>query len=397
MMVKIIKPKNKGGALVLMTGIGVAMMILSLTIILLGGHGRLIAARTGQKVRARTAADAGMVDAIFKMNKKLIDEAVWDNSTLPSASISFAETPVSFNYSVSGLPSTSFTITSTGTSGITQENVYAILAVGSYWKGIGVKENVDIKLGTEFSTIPEGGDIQIRTNSIEANAMRFKAFVSIPGDVIYGHGGDEETVVDTKATTVIEGATYEAEEPLLFPPVSPPDPPLPYQGSINASGQITGDGQYDMIDIPQSGLLEVTAPSTIYITGNAVGVAMILGQDSQLVIKAGASLNLYLGGNLEDKNSMGLYNENPQADTFKIFGLPTCTQMDLKAKSDLYAAIYAPDAVINLFNSGTFTGAIVGNSFYMKNSGVFIYDTSLAYGFIDDPAAVFDLVRWWED
>ena len=71
--------------------------------------------------------------------------------------------------------------------------------------------------------------------------------------------------------------------------------------------------------------------------------------------------------------------------------------MDLKAKSDLYAAIYAPDAVINLFNSGTFTGAIVGNSFYMKNSGVFIYDTSLAYGFIDDPAAVFDLVRWWED
>ncbi|UCD29445.1 MAG: hypothetical protein JSV03_02885, partial [Planctomycetota bacterium] len=98
------KPKNKGGALVLITGIGVVMTLLGLTLILLGGHGRLNAARTGLKVRARCAADAGMAEAIFKMNKKLVDETVWDNSTLPSASLAFANTPASFNYSVSGTP-----------------------------------------------------------------------------------------------------------------------------------------------------------------------------------------------------------------------------------------------------------------------------------------------------
>jgi hypothetical protein len=222
--------------------------------------------------------------------------------------------------------------------------------------------------------------------------------VTVPGDVIFGPGGNAEEVIDAKDTTVIEGETYPAAETLLFPPVSPPDPLPPYAGSITDSNTIVfTDGMYDMIDVPQSGRLEITGECTIYVIGNAVGVAMVLGQDSELIIRAGASLDLYLGGNLEDKNSMGVYNENPQADTFKIYGLPTCTQIDLKAKSDLYAAIYAPDADINLFNSGTFTGAIVGNSFYMKNSGVFIYDTTLASGSIDDPAAVFDLVLWWED
>ena len=94
---------------------------------------------------------------------------------------------------------------------------------------------------------------------------------------------------------------------------------------------------------------------------------------------------------------MGITNENPQANTFTIYGLPTCLQIDLKAKSDLYSAVYAPSADINLFNNGDFTGAVVGNSFYMKNSGNFVYDTILASASIDDPTARFVVERWWED
>jgi hypothetical protein len=394
MKIKTRKPKNKGGALVLMTGIGVAMMILSLTIILLGGHGRLMAARTGQRIRARTAADAGLTDAIFEMNKKLVAEAHWDNSTLPSDSATVDPMPASFNYTVSGSPP-SFTITSTGTSGYMQENVYVILFVDSFWHGVGVKETVDIKLGTEFGTLPEDGSITIRTNSTESNAMTFKAFVNIPGDVIYGPGGDGEEVIDAKATTVIEGQTYAAAEELTFPDVTPPDDPVPTYVATPITTDTTiagGSWQYDYINLGNSAILEITGPTVLYITGTTT-----LNYNAEIIVRVGGSLDLYLGDDLVNQNSVGFSNENEDSTKLKIYGLPGCTEMDLKAKSDFYGAVYAPNANIDLFNSGDFIGAIVGNSFDMKNSGRFIYDTSLASVFIDDPAACFTVQRWWED
>jgi hypothetical protein len=375
-----------------MTGIGVVMVMLSLTLILLGMHGRLNAARTGLRIRARCAADAGMVHAIFKMNKKLIDEAVWDNINLPLASVAFVQTPASFNYSISGAPPT-FTITSTGTCGLLQENVYVVLNVGSYLKGIGVKETIDVKLGTTFGTLPAGGDIVIRSNSTESDAIGFKAFVTIPGDVIIGPGGDIDTVIDTKATTTIEGETYAASEELIFPPVVPPTGTTYVGIPITTTTTIAGGSwRYDTINLGNGAVLSITGPTLLYVTGTTT-----LNNAAEVAVKFGGSLELYLGGDLVNQNSVGFSNETDDSTNLKIYGLPGCTEMDLKAKSDLFAAVYAPSADINLFNSGAFIGAVVGNSFDMKNSGSFVYDTNLAAIFIDDPAANFDIKRWWED
>jgi hypothetical protein len=375
-----------------MTGIGVAMMILSLTIILLGGHGRLVAARTGLKVRARAAADAGMADAIFKMNKKLVDEAVWDNGTLPAAMTTVEPMPASFNYTVSGSPlSGSFTITSTGTCGNMQENVYANLVVDSYWHGIGVKEDVYVRV-VDFGTIPEGEDISIRTNSTESNAMTFKAFVDIPGEVIYGPGGESEVVIDAKASTNFKYPPYAAAEKLDFPPVDPPTGTT-HEDPITTDTTIDGGShEYDYINLGNSQVLTINRPSVLYVTGTTT-----LNNSAEVIVAPGGSLELYLGGDLVNQNSVGFSNETGDSSKLKIYGLPGCTQMDLKAKSDLYASVYAPEADITLFNSGSFIGAVVGNSFDMKYAGSFIYDTSLSSVNINDPAACFTVQRWWED
>jgi hypothetical protein len=118
---------------------------------------------------------------------------------------------------------------------------------------------------------------------------------------------------------------------------------------------------------------------------------------SEIVVQPGGSLELYLGGNLEDKNSAGFTNNTNDPAALKIYGLPTCTSMDFKAKSNIYAALYAPSAAITLYNSATFYGAICATSMEMKNSSSVSFDDRVMAVPIDDTAAVFETERWWED
>jgi len=396
------RTKSKGVTLVLVTVIGIIVVILSLTMIQLGYHARVMAARTVHGILARCAADAGMANAIFLMNKKLIDEATWDNSSLPSSAdvVLLGDMPPPFSrfsYSVTGDSGAGFQITSTGICGMTtQKQVHTTLEIGSYFRGIGVEEEVNVKLGTTFDTIGPGlpSDLEIRSNTTDRGAMIFKAFVTVPGDVVCGPGGDPAEVIDCKATTVIEGETYAASETLVFPDVPVPDN-MVYSGSITDPCTVIstpGRYQYDTINVPQSGILKIATSCVIYVTG-----PMILNQGSEVIVQSGASLELYLGVRLEDKNSIGMTNETLDARCLRIYGLPTCTDIDLKAKSDLHAAVYAPDADLDLFNAGDIYGAFVAESFEMKNSATFYYDTNLKSLGIDDPAALFIVGRWWED
>jgi hypothetical protein len=149
--------------------------------------------------------------------------------------------------------------------------------------------------------------------------------------------------------------------------------------------------KYDTINLPNSGVLRIQAPTTIYVVGPT-----ILNNASEIFIEGDGALHLYLGGNLEDKNSTGFTNDTFDATRLKIYGLDTCLHIDLKAKSDFYGAVYAPEADIDLYNGGDFYGSIAATSFEMKNSGNFYYDRRLSEVDINDAAAVFKVVRWWE-
>jgi len=390
------KSRNRGVTLVLITTIGAIVSILGLAMIHLGYHSRMLAARNVQSVTARCAADAGMADAIFQMQKKIVTEQPWDNTTIPTASnVNLVGANSEYSYTISGAWATGYQIDATGTNGPLTRMTHTTLLVGSYWEGIGVRETVDVKVNSSFGVVGPGlpSDMVIRTNSTKANSIILKSFVTVPGDIVVGPGGDPAVVIEPKDSTVILGECYPATETLVFPDVQPPAN-MAYMGSLTNGLTISTPGRYqfDTINIPNGDILSISAGVVIYVTGK-----MTLNQSAEVIVESTGSLELYLGTSLEDKNSTGFSNLTDLATSLKIYGLPTCTDIDLKAKSTLAAAVYAPDADISLYNSGDFIGAITGNSFDMKNSGNFYFDTRLMYVDINDPAAVFVVGRWWEN
>ena len=70
--------------------------------------------------------------------------------------------------------------------------------------------------------------------------------------------------------------------------------------------------------------------------------------------------------------------------------------MRFKNSSDLYGTIYAPNADVIMDNSAKVYGAVVAESFNMKNSGVFMYDASLRDVRINDEAVCFTITNWHE-
>ena len=229
-----------------------------------------------------------------------------------------------------------------------------------------------------------------------------KAGVVVPGDVIIGPGGDPEDVIDTKASTTIEGDSYAAKDEIDFPSVVVPEP-LASMGSTGYAysfgvgiGSPNGVGtqhiKLNSISIPQSGVQELYGPCVVYVIGQT-----ILGQDSALVIKPGSSLTLYLGGNMEAKNAVGIINETGDASALKIYGLDSCYKIDLKAKGDtFFGYVYAPNADLDVYAANQMAGAFVGKSFNLKSSVDFVYVPPPWSAGNNDPDSYL-MQRWWEE
>ena len=113
----------------------------------------------------------------------------------------------------------------------------------------------------------------------------------------------------------------------------------------------------------------------LYVTGN-----LVLGNSSAIEVDDSfpdSSLTIYLSGNLDSKNSSSVNNSTEVPDKCKIYGLDTCTKMDFKNSSDLYAVVYAPQADIVFHNSASIYGSLIGKSLDFKSASNLYYDASL--------------------
>jgi len=406
--------KNKRGlTLVLVTTIGVIVGILAMAMVQLGYHARMAGVRNVQALSARCAADAGMAEALYKMQQTLISVGTWTSA--PPSVATYTDLPGSFakyRYTITGGPTAGYTVDASGICGPMTRMTHARIKVSSYWKGIGVKDTVIVDNKPDFRVydpIGSGDIFEIRSNATNRSALQFKAIVTVPGDVLCGPGVPESaipSVIDTKDKTVIMGECYSADKPLDFPDVSAPATPDPSAPEIKVTTTMpilplstTGVHQYLAIQMPNSGILEISAPVAdpnypviVYVQGT-----MGMNTASQVVVDSGSALALYLGGNLTNNNSVGFINNTNDPRRLKIYGLPGCLSIDLKNSSEMYAAIYAPEADITMFNSAGFSGAVTGKSFTLKESGIFEFDTRLRSVNINDPAAQFVIDRWWEN
>ncbi len=395
-------------------GMALAMVLLLMIILFAIGTGLLGLSRTTQvlairncnDIIARSAADAGLAKAIFEMNEKL-KVTPWDDSTLPMAT-NVALTNgggASFSYTITKDINDDdvYIVVSTGTSAQAQRQVISTLRLkGLFEYGLLTKETITVGGNTQVDGYDSGTDdeaqLMIGTLSIAPDNIILGNGSVIDGDVFVGFGGDTETVIQNLGA-VINGQTYVFDEGIMFPVIIPPS--LPVMGTINVAGTtVVGpadNGTYTTMILQDFGILRIDGGDVVlHMTGDVV-----MNSSSQIQVYAGSSLTLYVDGNMvgDSLNNLEINNYTGIPVGLKLCLMGEDEQtLEFKNNSDLFMAIYAPNADVIFKNNTNFRGSIVAKSVYMQNNSVFYYDKALQSESIGDSKTGMSFVidRWQE-
>ena len=398
-MNKLLQSKKRGSAIPLAVVAVLILLAMGTGLLSLGLHSRINSIRTASDIAARSAADAGLIKALFEMNEKLKVEP-WNDSSLPlGTNISLPNCDAVFSYTVTGDLSSGYTVESTGISGQAQRTVSCTLQLqGPFEAAIFTENGMELNNSAVvdwYNNTEDDKIMQIGTNNTASGSVVLRNSATVYGDVVVGMGGDPSVVINDYGATVT-GDTRALTERYVMQPVTVPEwlESLPSSGAIpndTNDTTITTSARYSSIDLGNSETVTISGDITLYITGG-----IILGNSAELGIEEGASLTLYLGGDFEGKNSSTVNNETQDAQKLKIYGLDSCETIQFKNSSDFYGAIYAPNADVVMNNSANIYGSVVSKSFDQRNSGTFNYDVTLRDVSINDEAVYFAITNWHE-
>ncbi len=453
-LIKKYRKFRRGSILAFVVLIGVVLALLGAAMLQMGFGARLNSSLSVFAITAREAADAGISDALYKMNAALnfdgtINPALWPPDV---TGVPLANSNANYSYTITGPfpnpvgPYPYWEITSIGN--VSQQDrkshtVHVRSMREPFWFGVGVKENFDLYGDGIFESYPPGTEFEgsVRTNSIENDAITLHSDTIIPGDVAIGPDGDTTYAIKTPSdTATIEGDSYASLNYLDFPdaelPVAPwiPGPVLTFNTVTTPDGHTisrailpTGAYQYNNLYItPISG----TEWTEVVTTGNVLinvvndmrisnGCKLVIGDMD--VITGPDLLRVYLGRSIPqneaDRSSFiaengsgivtlpriidGAPEPYPHAVDFRIYGLPSCKStgqnpaITLHNSSEFWGVIYAPEARILINNSSNVYGSFIGKSMEIHNSGAFYYDTRIPGEYNEGPY-FFGLSRWWE-
>ena len=196
--------------------------------------------------------------------------------------------------------------------------------------------------------------------------------------------GDEGSVY-TNGTTpgcIYIGPNGEVRGNVYYPPGAGPE-------VVSNKGRITGsilespsETTFVPFDVP-AGAVEITPiKSTTVLSG---GTYVIRGNPA-IDLKGNSSLTclgpviLYLDGDANIGGN-GIATAGNLPANLRIFGLQNCTQVNISGNGALYAAVYAPNADIDLNgagSSGVVFGSLAGKTVSFQGNGTIIhYDTAL--------------------
>ncbi len=392
--------KKRGSAIPLAVVAVLILLAMGTGLLRLGLNSRIYSIRTTSDIAARSAADAGLIKALFEMNEKLKVEP-WNGSSLPQeTNTSLPNCDAVFSYTVTGDLGSGYTIESTGISGQAQRTVSCTLQLrGPFEAAIFTEDGMELKNSAVvdwYNNTEDDKIMQIGTNSTASGSVVLKNSATVYGDVVVGVGGDPGVIINDYGATVT-GDTRALTERYVMQPVTVPE----WLESLPSSGAIPNDtndttiitsARYSSIDLGNNETVTISGGDiTLYITGD-----IILGNSAELGIENDASLILYLGGDFEGKNSSAVNNLTKDAKKLKIYGLDSCETIQFKNSSDLYGAIYAPNADVVMNNSANIYGSVVSKSFDQRNSATFNYDVTLRDVSINDEALYFTITNWHE-
>jgi hypothetical protein len=387
--------------LVLLTG--VILLITGAGLLSLGLNSRTLAIRNATRIAARCAADAGLTKAICEMNERL-ENPLCGSYLVLAINEALPNCDATFSYSTVAKKDGEYIVRSVGKCGASQSTVYGRVRLqGRSEHGILVQDTISLKAGTLVdgfnSSDPTNTNVELQmgTTSILPDSIILNNGVVVDGDVLVGVGGDVNTVIkDLGAKTRYR---YCMLEEMDFPTVTLPA--LPNKGTINAHSKTIiihpkDSGEYNSITLKrgnQPAKLEITGGEVVlHITGD-----IDLGQDCEIEVKKGASLSLYVDGDILAGEDSGFNNQNVPAN-LKLWGLNEGEQQfQLNAKSEYFGQLYAPCATVTVRAKGNLYGAFTAKSFDMKSGGNIFYDGALRNVDLNDEGVRFILTRWRQE
>jgi len=391
---------RRGAILPLVIFVAVLIVMVGGSILALSVHSQTFSTRAAQQVRARAAADAGVTHALLCMNNKLAG-GPWSDASLPQlTNQSLPNTNATFSYSVSGSQAAGYTVTSTGTFAPFSKTINATVRLkGLFDTAILVGNKLELGNNTVVDAYNSADshdthcDVQIGTLSTTPGSIDLGTTAVINADVFVGVDSDPASVIS--GSGAINGFAYPLDEPIGFENIVAPV--LPNKGVLNITDDTelgpADSGQYDSITIDNNETLTIEDGDVVlHVTGD-----IVMGNKSDLVIESGATLTLYVDGDIDAGNSDGIGNENTLPSAFKLFSTGSPVQhWELKNKTDMFGVIYAPDACVEVWNSGDICGSVAADTFIMKNNGTFLYDEALRTVTVTDPGAEFT-IRYWSE
>ena len=397
---RVLKRKRRGSILALAVVIMLILLATGTGLLSLGYNSRLRGIRHIAEIRARAAADAGLTKALYLMNQQLAAGTLLTSDLPGESNITLESCDSAFTYTVTGDASTGYFIQCTGTSGRVSKQITTSLRLYSpFDSAIFAKEGIKLRSNAtidQYNNDPEDGNLQFGTNSIASGAIELANGTVINADILIGPGGDPAYVIkDLGATITGEISTLPSEDtldPIILPAWVQA---LSSEGSLETPQTITTSERYDNINLESGGTVTVSGDVTLYITDG-----IVLGNTAQIQLdntNPDSSLTIYLGGNLEGKVGSCFNNLTADPTKFKIYGLNSCQNIVLKNSSELYAAIYAPEAMVNFGNSADTYGSVIAKDFDQGNAANFHYDAALKNATLADRAVTFRLSHWQEN
>ncbi|MHC4693321.1 MAG: DUF7305 domain-containing protein [Planctomycetota bacterium] len=391
---------NRGFALPIVMCTILLVLVIGLGFLCFGQNSRRFSVDTSSGIAARCAADAGVTQALYEMNKK-IKVQPWNNGNLPMLKGELLpNTDATYTFKVSGDLSSGHYVKSTGLNGLVYKTVLCSLPLrGLFEYALFGDQSVNLKANSTVTPYNYASEedkyLQVGTNSTLAESVVIENGGVINGDVVVGPDGDPDTVIlDTSSG--ITGNTFIMPLEHDMPQITVPQwlASMPSSGTIKNNKTITKSGKYDRIDLDINEILTIKGQVSLYVVGD-----VILGNSAELRISDAndASLILYVGGNFEIKNGGVVNNLSKDSKKLQIYGLSTCTSLILKNGGDFYGAIYAPNADIVTMNSGDMYGSVIGKSIEQKNSSTFYYDVTLRQVSIEDIGVRFVIRDWQEE
>ena len=244
--------------------------------------------------------------------------------------------------------------------------------------------------GSYEATHGSNGDLG--TDATANKSIEVRGHSLINGDAFIGEGGDPATGIRVSGSSVITGEQAPAIQTYVFPT---PEPPSGVENlgnlKLHAGDELTlaaGTYWYDSFKAAGGSVIRVSGPVTIYVSRKVkIGGKAFVGEDDD---EAENDID-------EDEgflsNPITAVSDDviPTQLTIKVIGTDT---VNIKGRSIVHAAIYAPNAKVKIGGRSELFGSVVAKKVDVKGRSQVHYDEALANGGSQELTNRTSLLSW---